>query len=227
MRYPMDPRRLLSRLLWGKPSGSTPTRVADFTPVPGPRDTATFLPQHRVVSLASLIQEELQRWLDTAGRPARAAYVVDSWFLRTLGGVLTDAPEEDIRYVTGIEVDGLKVLYRMREMALSRRSVAGAEADGRSSVAALMEMLRHGNRLLAVAHSHPGNGPGATRPSAIDIDYLGAIQRAGAQAIGVIVSRDNCVGFHTVTLPFTVQVVGKGTQEIGKDVYRIDPVTEG
>jgi hypothetical protein len=72
-----------------------------------------------------------------------------------------------------------------------------------------------------MAHSHPGSGAGATHPSSIDINYLGRIQRAGADVVGIIVTRDGYVRFFTVNRPFHALVQGNGIEQVDEYVYRL------
>jgi len=52
-------------------------------------------------------------------------------------------------------------------------------------------------------------------------NYLGRIQRAGADVIGIIVTRDKFVRFFTVEKPFQVWVQGNGVSQIEENVFRI------
>ncbi|MGZ5527446.1 MAG: hypothetical protein ACXWJB_02130, partial [Limisphaerales bacterium] len=87
---------------------------------------------------------------------------------------------------------------------------------------ALAEILDKGNRLHVMAHSHPGRGVGATHESSIDVNYLGKIQRAGADVVGIIVTRDGFVRFFTVTKPFQVWIQGSGVTQVDDYVYKIE-----
>jgi len=52
-----------------------------------------------------------------------------------------------------------------------------------------------GHRLVGHAHSHPGTGPNATRPSGIDENFQRRLENGGHSAIGAIFSRDGWVRF--------------------------------
>lgn len=153
-----------------------------------------------------------------------STYLVDAWFLRDLVCQLTPGPDEEISYITGPEFQGLRVLSRIRRIQLTEQSVVYARGAARSCSDALIGMLEQGNRLHAMAHSHPGCGPGATRESGIDINYLGGIQRSGADVIGLIVTRDSNIRFYTVERPFQVLMTGGGVKEVDKHVYHLAQV---
>jgi hypothetical protein len=51
--------------------------------------------------------------------------------------------------------------------------------------------------------------------------YLGSIQRAGSDAIGIIVTRDGCVRFWSVLRRFSVLVQGNGVKRMEEHVYQV------
>jgi hypothetical protein len=148
-------------------------------------------------------------------------YVCDSWFLRTSIQKLTPGPDEEIAHVTGPQFGVVRVLSRLCPLRTEQKSPVYAKGTAQSCADTEIEILEHGNRLLAMAHCHPGAGPGATCPSGIDVNYLGRIQRAGAETIGIIVTRDGCVRFFTVHKPFRAIVTGSGVTQLEEHVYKI------
>jgi len=148
-------------------------------------------------------------------------YIVDTWFLQDLIRHLTPNQDEEITYVTGVSFGQVRILSRICEVALEKQSAVYARATAKSCTNALATILDKGNRLQAMAHSHPGRGSEATHESSIDVKYLGRIQRAGADVIGVIVTRDGCVRFFTVEKPFRVWVQGNGVTQIDENVFQI------
>src|SRR5438093_8320819 len=125
-------------------------------------------------------------------------YVCEGWFLQDLIRSLTGGPDEDIAYVTGVNLGKLRVLSRIRRVKLAQKSPVYALGEAGSCADALIEILEHGNQLHCMAHSHPGFGPSSTCPSSTDVRYLKRVQKAGAEAIGVIVTRDGCARFFSV-----------------------------
>jgi hypothetical protein len=53
------------------------------------------------------------------------------------------------------------------------------------------------------------------------VNYLGKIQRAGADVVGIIVTRDSFVRFFTVEKPFQVLVLGNGVTQVEEYVFQI------
>lgn len=103
----------------------------------------------------------------------------------------------------------------------SSHGLAYARATARSCTETLADIVEKGNTLHVMAHSHPGLGAAATHESSIDINYLGNIQRAGADVVGIIVTRDGFVRFFTVVKPFEVWVQGNGAIQVEEDVFQI------
>src|SRR5690242_2669216 len=128
-------------------------------------------------------------------------YVAESWFLQDLVRHLTPGPDEEMAYVTGPALGKLRILSRICGITPAQQSPVYALGKARSCADALIEMLDKGSPLHSMAHSHPGVGPQATFPSSIDVRYLGGIQRASAEAVGIIVTRDGCVRFFSVCKP--------------------------
>lgn len=154
-------------------------------------------------------------------KSGRLLYLVDGWFLQDLIEQLTPTQDEEITYVTGVSFGRVKVLSRICRVTLEKQSAVYAKATAKSCTDALAEILEKGNTLHVMAHSHPGRGAGATRQSPIDMNYLSRIQRAGADVIGVIVTRDGFVRFFTVSKPFHVSVQGNGVTQIEENVFQI------
>lgn len=160
-------------------------------------------------------------WTTSLGNQKQPALAVDAWFLRDLIRYLTPGRDEEIAHVTGVRMGNVRVLSRICSIKADKKSPIGVEANAKSCADTEIEILQNGNRLHAMAHSHPGNGIGATRPSSIDINYLGTIQQVGSEAIGIIVTRDGYVGFFTVSKPFRVIVVGNGVKQEEEYVFRV------
>jgi hypothetical protein len=174
------------------------------------------------VSLAwNQIHEFLAGWKTSLTAKGGLIYVVDAWFLQDLIQRLTPRQDEEIAYVTGINLEGVKILSRICGVALEQQSVVYARATSRSCADTLADILDHGMQLLAMGHSHPGSGAAATHESSIDVNYLGRIQRAGADVIGLIVTRDGFVRFFTVEKPFQVLVLGNGVNQVEEYVFQI------
>jgi hypothetical protein len=172
----------------------------------------------------SLAWNQLSEFMDDWKRSlsnGRLNYVVDTWFLQDLIWHLTPNQDEEITYVTGVSFGRMKILSRVCGVTLEKQSAIYARATSKSCTETLATILDKGNTLHVMAHSHPGRGAGATRESSIDVNYLGRIQRAGADVVGIIVTRDGFVRFFTVDKPFRVWVQGNGATQIEEDVFQI------
>lgn len=153
------------------------------------------------------------------------AYLVGSSFLVEAYHVLTQTDDEHLVYATGPE-DGKRLfaLTRLVTFELAEKSAINATPDPASQVEALMELDRRGERLLAVLHSHPKSGAGATTPSSLDRSTQEGLEKMGYPTIGVIFSRDGFVRFFAVNRQFRVAVSGSGSERVDERVYRLPDV---
>lgn len=154
-------------------------------------------------------------------RETPLTYVFNTWFLKDVIHHLTPRRPEEICYLTGDELGPIKITSRICPIISDEQSIAHARGNPRSCSDALIEILNHGLSLHVMAHSHPGGGAVATTPSPTDVEYLGRIQRNGADAIGLIVTRDQFVRFFSVEKLFQVLVLGYGATQVEEHVYRI------
>ena len=107
---------------------------------------------------------------------------------------------------------------------LAEKSRVGATPDPTSQLAALTELDQRGERLLAVLHSHPGRGAGATMPSSVDRATQDGLEKMGYPTIGAIFSRDGFVRFFSVNRRFRVAVSGAGVEPAGDRIFRLADV---
>jgi hypothetical protein len=173
------------------------------------------------ISLAwNQLHELVHDWNESLSRQ-KLTFIVDAWFLRDLIRHLTPNQDEEITYITGVSLGRVKILSRICGVTLEKQSVVYAKATAKSCAETLAGILGNGNTLHVMAHSHPGRGAAATHESSIDVNYLGRIQRAGADVVGIIVTRDSFVRFFTVEKPFQVLVQGNGVTQIEENVFQI------
>lgn len=104
---------------------------------------------------------------------------------------------------------------------MEQQSLVYAKANAQSCSDVLIDLFERGYKLQIMAHSHPGRGPEATCPSSIDINYLGKIQEAGSDAVGLIVTRDGYVRFFSVYTEYEVSIKGKGVKYVEENVFKI------
>ena len=151
----------------------------------------------------------------------RRRYAVSSLFLHECFKKLTADPDEEFFFITGTEVDGVCVLDQCAEFAHQRRSRMGVVADMPSTHNLLIRLEQFGHKFLAPFHSHPGNGPDATRPSGTDTDYQRRLEKAGHVALMAIFSRDGYIRFVRLDQNFEIEIYGDGVEHYAPSIYRL------
>lgn len=152
-------------------------------------------------------------------------FVLDTPLLTELIDQLTRTDDEDITYVSGIRTDDDRILTRAIPVELASASLAHAHASARSCAEIMIRLVEADLPLVAMAHSHPGNGPESTRPSNVDLRYMETLEKNGAEIIGIIVNRGGFVRFFTSELKFEVYLQGNEFEPIDgySDVYKMVP----
>jgi len=148
-------------------------------------------------------------------------YTVGSWFLKDCFNYLVREEVEALHYVTGIQFGNTFTLDKMVTFEMNRQTVGSARGDINSTHKVLIEMDEYGHKLHAYFHSHPGQGPAATFPSSIDLDYQARLEKGGYAAIGGIFSRDGYFRVFSLNNPFRISVYGKGVERIDDKLYRL------
>jgi hypothetical protein len=167
--------------------------------------------------LASLQEIVAENTPDARGR----RYVVSSLFLHDCFRKLTADRDEQFFFITGAEIDGAYVLDQRLEFAHERRTRVGVEASMPSTHKLLIRLEEFGHKFLAHFHSHPGNGPGSTRPSGTDENFQKRLEAAGHVAVMAIFSRDGYVRFMRMDGQCEVEIYGEGVQSYASDFYRL------
>jgi hypothetical protein len=165
-------------------------------------------------SLGKIVAENAP---DATGR----RYVVSSLFLHDCFRKLTADGNEQFFFVTGAEIDGTYVLDQGLEFAHERRTRVGVEASMPSTHRLLIRLEEFGHKFLAHFHSHPGNGPGSTRPSGTDENFQKRLEAAGHVAVMAIFSRDGYVRFKRMDGQCEVEIYGEGVESYAPDFYRL------
>ncbi len=151
----------------------------------------------------------------------RHRYVVSSLFLHDCFRKLTADSDEQFFFVTGAEIDGAYVLDQGLEFAHDRRTRVGVVASMPSTHTLLIRLEAFGHKFLAHFHSHPGNGPGSTRPSGTDENFQRRLESAGHVAVMAIFSRDGYVRFIRMDGTCEVEIYGEGVEPYAPDFYRL------
>jgi hypothetical protein len=98
---------------------------------------------------------------------------------------------------------------------LVKASATGVEADLADLFAKLHTLDKsYGLLLLGIIHSHLWTGRGAVTPSGTDRRLQKTLEDSGYPTVQGIFSQDAFCGFFTNTVPFTLQIAGKGFEEV-------------
>lgn len=171
--------------------------------------------------LKTLDQIEAENtWTDAGPR----RYTVSSWFLHECFKKLTADLYEQFFFITGPEIDGVHVLDQFAEFAHHKRTEMGVVAEIPSTHNLLIRLEQFGHKFLAHFHSHPGIGPGSTRPSGIDEGFQGRLEKAGHLALMAIFSRDGYVRFVRLDQNFEIEIYGEGVENYAPGIYRLENI---
>ncbi len=171
-----------------------------------------------LASLDRIVEENTRK----PDEPRR--YAVSSLFLHECFKKLTADPDEQFFFITGSEVEGVRVLDQWAEFAHQRRTRMGVVADMPSTHNLLIRLEQFGHKFLAHFHSHPGNGPGATHPSGTDENFQRRLEKAGHLALMAIFSRDGYVRFIRLDQNFELVIYGEGVENYAPAIYRLKNV---
>jgi hypothetical protein len=153
-------------------------------------------------------------------KPENATYLVSSLFLHENYDLMKNDTIETFYYVTGPEIDGIRILDRIEKFGYEERNGAFAKAVTLDSTRKLIKLDEHDHRLWGYFHSHLEPGVSGTNPSFIDLRFRDLLDRGGHKAIGVIFSRDSFIRFFSAK-PFRVIIYGKGVEKINEELYHL------
>jgi hypothetical protein len=148
-------------------------------------------------------------------------YAVSSWFLHDCFKKLTADADEQFFFITGAEVEGVLVLDQCAEFARHRRSRMGVVADMPETHNLLIRLEQFQHKFLAHFHSHPGKGPGSTRPSGTDDDFQLRLEKGGHLALMAIFSRDGYIRFTRHDGNYELEIYGEGVENYAPNIYRL------
>jgi hypothetical protein len=125
--------------------------------------------------------------------------------------------------------DNSSMLDILIEPKLANVSAAGVEADLSDLFSHLAELDdRFGLLLLGIFHSHLWKGRSAVTPSATDRALQENLEKSGYQTVQAIFSADGLINVFTNTIPFALNVIGTGVEEVEthehQTVVRLLPV---
>jgi hypothetical protein len=148
-------------------------------------------------------------------------YAVSSLFLHDCFKKLTVDQNEQFFFITGTEINEVRVLDQCAEFAHQRRSPMGVVAHIPSTHNLLIRLEQFGHKFLAHFHSHPGKGADATHPSGIDEAFQKRLESAGHVALMAIFSRDGFVRFVRMDQNFEIEIYGEGVENHAPGIYRL------
>jgi proteasome lid subunit RPN8/RPN11 len=152
-------------------------------------------------------------------------YTVSSLFLHECYKALTADRDEQFFFLTGAIVGGVNVLDQRLEFKHSKRSIVGVVGNQADTHRLLIKLEQYGHRLLAHFHSHPGNGPEATRPSCTDTGFQKRLEDAGYPSVAAIFSRDGYIRFFRLDDDLEVEIYGSGVEQHDKNNFRITAIS--
>lgn len=176
------------------------------------------LPSKSKIAPRQLLQTNKQK---KAPRSRTKRFVISTLFLRECYPFLMQDEYEAASYVSGPRIRGQQVLDQLVTFEQAQRELGYARGEVISSTAALLSLDYRGFCLTGTIHSHPGFGEAAAEPSIIDRNLHQRLEKAGYQALGIIMTRDGYVRFYTAQMRFTIEVVGKDIKKLGDNSYRL------
>jgi hypothetical protein len=170
------------------------------------------------------LPEAAAQALDDTGEPAESpppairtlytsAYFLDECYTRLHQG----SPTEERQFlISGIpRGENAYDLDLLIPVKLVKASATRVEADLTDLFATLHKLDKfYGLLLLGIIHSHLWTGRGAVNPSGTDRRLQKTLEESGYPTVQAIFSKDAFCGFFTNTVPFTLQIEGKGFEEV-------------
>jgi len=148
-------------------------------------------------------------------------YVVSSWFLHECFKKLTADANEQFFFITGSVVNEIHVLDQCAEFAHQKRTRLGVVAEIPATHNLLIRLEQFGHKFLAHFHSHPGDGPSATKPSGIDENFQARLEKAGHVALMAVFSRDGYIRFVRLDQNLELTIYGEGVENHAPGIYRL------
>lgn len=150
--------------------------------------------------------------------PEEPVYLASSLFLKESFNLLNQREVESMHFVTGPEIDGVKLLDHIVNFTLEKQSVVYAKADSKDMASALVNLAQCEHRLWGYFHIHPGMGACSTLPSGTDLALDRLLDKGGYKAIGAVFSRDGFIRFFS-SRSFKIQLYGKGVEKVNERLY--------
>jgi proteasome lid subunit RPN8/RPN11 len=180
--------------------------------------------QHVLTRLADV--GEARRMLSELAPEAEAnedvpQFVIASEVVHAAYRKLNECQTESILYGIGSQYSNLYTIERLVPLKMETSGIAYACADAASSAKVLIDLEPYGSLLTGYFHTHPGRGPGANRPSSVDLANQAQLEQGNYHTIGGIFSRDGYVRFFTDQLKFTASISGKGVEHVQTNLWKL------
>jgi hypothetical protein len=140
-------------------------------------------------------------------------YLLREWHTRLFEG----SPTKERQFLlSGIpRGENAYMLDTLIPVKLVNASATGVEPDLADLFATLHKLDKsYGLLLLGIIHSHLWTGRDAVNPSKVDRTLQKTLEESGYPTVQAIFSEDAYCGFFTNTIPFTLQIAGKGFEEV-------------
>jgi hypothetical protein len=177
------------------------------------------LPKHEAPPLAAVqAKEALPAASDSALPPIRN-YTTTEYFLRECHRRLFTDNEGQERQLLisgpSFPQDDRHLLDILVAVKLAHASRTGCEADIPDLFRHLTALDEgHGLLLLGIFHSHLRTGRSAVTPSDKDRLLQQTLEESGYKTVQAVFSEDAYIGFFTNTVPFALNVLGTGYEEV-------------
>jgi len=127
--------------------------------------------------------------------------------------------EEDSVLLTGPEFSNIAFPNRIVEYE-KEKSSGGIRSDDKSLAEKIIQLDDTGYRVLALAHSHPGDGKPA--PSPRDREQQDLFEEIDMNIINLIFTSNGYLRFYTNDLDFNLLFYGKGIRRVSDELYKIN-----
>jgi hypothetical protein len=157
----------------------------------------------------------------------RVVFLLDSLLATSLFRyTMSQGMDEVFCYIAGVRLAPDRVvLQHIVAVAHAYQSPGGARADAVSTIGVHDMLDDLGVPIVAHCHSHPGSGPGGTRPSDTDRKYVADLAAGSSRLLGLIFARDGYVRAYAHDgFDFEVEIFGNGIRKVQEhdNVFHID-----
>lgn len=158
---------------------------------------------------------------ETTCKDNQPQFIIGSEVLYAAFRMLNECQTESILYGIGNQFGNVYTIERLVPLKLEDSGVAYACADAASSAKVLIDLEPYGSLLTGYFHTHPGRGPGANRPSSVDITNQAQLEQSNYRTIGGIFSRDGYLRFFSDQMTFAVDISGKGVEHVQTNLWKL------